>query len=180
METNEMENIMTYRDRRQAKADRLRGWAAKREVSAKAVLASHETYRGDIAFATQPGYIPLRARVIAQDDRAYESLAKARQMADRADGIEAAAAHAIYSDDPDAIERLTERIASLEAERNRAKIANAAYRKAHRDEFKTMSAYARSQALPFPSYVITNLTGNIARQRQRLVQLTRDAREVES
>lgn len=31
-------------------------------------------YLGDHAFNTQPGHIPLRARVIARDDQAHESL----------------------------------------------------------------------------------------------------------
>jgi hypothetical protein len=164
---------MTYRDRREAKADRLRGWAAKREQSAGAVLAAHETYRDDHAFNTQPGHIPLRARVIAQDDRAYESLAKARQMAARADGIEEQAANAIYSDDPDAIERLIEKLARLEAEREMVKAENAAYRKAHRDELKALTAYGRNQAMPYPAYVTTNLTGVIANTRKRLEALQR-------
>jgi DNA polymerase III delta prime subunit len=166
---------MTYRDRREAKADRLREWAEKREVSASAVLASHEIYRGDIAFNTQPGHIPLRARVIAQDDRAFESLAKAREMTQRADNIEAAAANAIYSDDPDAIERLTEKLTRLEAEREQVKSENAAFRKVHRAELKLLTAYGRDQAMPHRAYVGTNLSGVISNTRKRLEQLQRSA-----
>jgi len=166
---------MTYRDRREAKADRLREWAGKREVSASAVLAAHEIYRGDTAFNTQPGHIPLRARVIAQDDRAFESLAKAREMSDRADSIEAAAARSIYSDDPDAIERLTEKLARLEAEREQVKFENAAFRKTHRAELKLLTPYQRDQAMPHRAYVGTNLSGVISNTRKRLEGLQRQA-----
>jgi hypothetical protein len=164
---------MTYRDRRMAKAERLRAWAEKREQNASAVLAAGEPYRGTWAFATQPGHIPLRARVIAREERAFESLRKAREMAARADNIEAAAEHAIYADDPDAIERLEERIAQLEAERERIKAENAAFRKAHRTELAAMTPYQRDQAMPYRGYVLQNLTGNIARNRQRLDGLRR-------
>ena len=81
-------SIMTYRDRREARAERLRGWAGKREQSAAAVFKAGEPFTSDIAFNTQPGHIPFRARLIAREDRAYESLGKAASMRSRADGIE--------------------------------------------------------------------------------------------
>jgi uncharacterized small protein (DUF1192 family) len=92
-------------------------------------------------------------------------------MAARADGIEAAADGAIYSDDPDAIEALEKRIAGLEAERDRIKARNAAYRKDHKAELAALTPYGRNQAMPYPAYVLTNLSGNIGRQRKRLAQL---------
>lgn len=162
---------MTYRDRRLAKAERLRGWADKRVAEATAALESFPEIRHDWAFVTQPGHIPFRARMNASDDRAHASLAKARGMAARADGIERAADNAIYSDDPDAIERLTEKIAALEAKRDDRKARNAAYRKDHRTELAAMTPYERSQAVPFPSYSLTNLSGNISRLRARLAYL---------
>lgn len=70
--------MATYRERREARAERLRGFAEKREATAAATFKSHEQYRGDHAFNTQPGHIPERARVIAREDRAHESLQKAR------------------------------------------------------------------------------------------------------
>lgn len=56
------------------KADRLEEWAEKRERKASAVLTSHPQVRHDWAFITQPGHIPLRARMNAADGRAMESL----------------------------------------------------------------------------------------------------------
>jgi hypothetical protein len=178
---------MTYRDRRMAKAERLRGWAEKRQTRAAVTLAQGEPYRHDWAFITQPGHIPQRARMIASDERTYESLAKAANMRSRADGIEAQAAGAIYSDDPDVVERLRERIAELEAERDRVKAYNASCRKGSPDpSFLTerqrsgletaerfQGDYQERRKHQLPPYVLSNLSGNIARQRERLAQLER-------
>lgn len=166
---------MTYRERREARAERLRGWAAKRETTAAAVFKADEHYTGDHAFNTQPGHIPERARLIARHDRQFESLRKAQSMASRADGIEDQLAGAIYSDDEDAIPRLRERIAKLEAQRDACKAANGAYRREHRAELAGMTPYQRNHAVPFPGYHLTNLSGNISRQRKRLTQLERQA-----
>lgn len=170
---------MTYRDRREARAERLRGWAETREQRAAAVFKAGEPFTSDIAFNTQPGHIPFRARLIAREDRAFESLDKAESMRSRADGIEGQLATSIYDDDEDAIERLRERIARLEAERDDAKAKNAAYRKAHRAELKEMTPYQRDQAMPFPGYHFQNLSGNLSRQRQRLARLERAAKAAE-
>jgi hypothetical protein len=164
---------MTYRERRAARADRLRGWADTRQTNAAAALATGDKYRGDTAFNTQPGHIPERARLIARTDRAFESLAKAASMDRRADEIERQADHAIYSDDADAIERLTEKIARLEAEREAMKTANAAFRKVAKDKLKAEpSAYQRDLMMPHQGYESQNLSGNISRLRNRLRLLT--------
>jgi hypothetical protein len=167
---------MTYRDRREARAERLRGWAGTREQRAAAVFKAGEPFTSDYAFNTQPGHIPVRARLIAREDRAHESLGKAASMRSRADGIEGQLASSIYDDDPDAIEQLRARITRLEAERDAAKAANTAYRKEHKAELAAMdSAYQRNQAMPYPSYHFQNLSGNLSRQRQRLARLERAA-----
>ena len=71
---------MTYRDRREARADRLNEWAGKREERAEAVFKAGEPFTSDYAFNTQPGHIPFRAKLIAREDRAYESTVKAASM----------------------------------------------------------------------------------------------------
>lgn len=183
---------MTYRERRLAKAERLRGWAEKRVDSANAVLAADSEVRHDWAFITQPGHIPQRARMIARDDRALASLSKAGAMASRADGIEAAAANAIYSDDPDAIEALEAKVAGLEAERTAIVAFNKAVRKmggvADEALLSTLSPDARKdyergmrfspyamKGGAFPAYHLSNLSGNIKRARDRIAGLTRSA-----
>ncbi len=68
-----------------AKADRLDGWAAtRRDAANKVIDYNYKHYRSDIAFNTQPGYSPLRKRVLAQDDRALASLRKADAMTAKA------------------------------------------------------------------------------------------------
>lgn len=120
---------MTYRERRLAKAERLREWAGKREAKAGALREIGKEYRHDLAFITQPGRIPERERMNARDERAREHNDKAADMASRADGIEAQAARAIYDDDPDAIEQLEEKIAKLTERADQQKRTNAAWRK---------------------------------------------------
>lgn len=165
---------MTYRDRREARVERLQEWAGKREERAAAVFKAGEPFRGDIAFSTQPGHMPFRARLIAREDRAHESLVKAGSMRSRAGGIEGQLASSVYDDDPDAIEQLRARIARLEAERDEAKAVNAAYRKEHKAELAAIgSAFLRNQAMPYPSYHLQNLSGNLSRQRARLARLER-------
>lgn len=164
---------MTYRERREAKAARLEEWAQKRQEKAQALLAQDAHYRGDIAFNTQPGRIPERARVIARTERAFESMAKAGEMQARAFGIADQLDRSIYSDDPDAIERLQERIEALKAKRDEIKAANAAFRKTHKAELAALtSAYQRDQAMPHQGYSLTNLSADIRRNEQRLAQLT--------
>ncbi len=166
---------MTYRERREARAERLEEWAAKRQADARAVLRSHEVYRGDHAFNFQPGHIPERARVIRQADRAFRSMDKAESMASRASGIQTQLDTSIYSDDVDAVERLEERIEELSAKRDRMKAENAAYRAEHKAELKAMNAYDRDVAIPHASFTLTNLGTNINRNRKRLEQLKREA-----
>jgi hypothetical protein len=181
---------MTYRERRLRRADRLDGWAEKRLDGVEAVRREGDRYRGDIAFATQPGRIPERERLNRREARAHESAVKAAGMSSRADTIRAQVEHAIYSDDEDAVERLEARIAELEAERDRWTRYNAACRAAkactaealailddrQRASLESVVKYAPYQLRKFgqaPSYTTSNLSGNIGKQRARLELLQR-------
>lgn len=186
---------MTYRERRERRAERLRGWAEKREQRAASVFKAGERFRGDWAFNTQPGHIPERARLIAREDKAHESLQKAASMNSRADEIERQAERAIYSDDHDAVAKLRERIATLEAERERAKTVNKAIRKHGLQrlcqpdppfaletaevkellQLMQLCPYHEVEKRGWPGYKLTNLSGNINRQKKRLADL--EARE---
>ncbi len=57
------------------------------QFMASATIGHNSRYTGDIAFNTQPGHIPLRARVIAQNDRAFESLNIADRFQRKADSL---------------------------------------------------------------------------------------------
>jgi len=88
-EPTEVEDIRNFRQiKADAKADRYEGWAEKRKEQAEKTLDyNRKHYTGDIAFNTQPGHIPLRARVIDQNDRAYESLTVANRMESKASSL---------------------------------------------------------------------------------------------
>jgi hypothetical protein len=174
--------VVTYRERREARAAKLDEWAAKREAKQHALS---EAARADEAATGIPFGQPIlvghhserrHRNAIAKIDRAMaasvENAQTAESMRSRAAEIERQSDRAIYDDDPDAVERLTERIAELEAERERRKQANATYRREHREELKAMDAYDRHHAVPYPTYSLSNLSGNISRLRKRLVTLS--------
>ena len=170
---------MTYRERRLRKAERLTEWADKREQKADTARERADAIAGMIPMG-QPILVGHHSegrhrrdldRINKGHQSALDDSRKASEMRSRAANIQAAADHAIYTDDPDAIEALRERIATLEAQRATIKAENAAYRATHREELRGLTAYGRDKALPHPSYVLTNLGGNINRQRKRLAEL---------
>lgn len=175
--------MSTYRERRLRKAEKLREWSEKREAKSAASFETADRMASVIPFG-QPILVGhhsekrdrrYRDRIGRNMDAGLEHARKAEDMASRADGIEKAAGRAIYSDDPDALEALRERVAGLEAERAAMKERNAAYRKEHKAELASMTAYERSQAVPHPSYEVQNLAGNIKRNRDRLARLELEA-----
>lgn len=182
---------MTYRERREARADRLREWAEKRERKAEHDYQAARQIADRIPFG-QPILVGHHsegrarrdaARIDAGMRRSIEHAETAARMTARAATIDAQAASAIYSDDPDALDRIRDRIADLEGERDRIKAYNASCRKGTPDldlltgqEQRALADAARYapgglRGGQFPAYHLTNLTGNIARQRKRLQQL---------
>lgn len=185
---------MTRRERLESKLDRRLEWAEKRQSKSAALIAGHAVYRGDHAFNFQPGHIPQRARIIAQEDRAFEHRQVARHHEEKAAGLSTQLATSIYSDDPDAPERLREKLASLEAERDRIKAYNKSCRAAAKsgqsfgdltllDEAQRKSLEITARVCPYqlgkggssPAYVLTNLGGNISRAKERLAEIERRA-----
>lgn len=185
--------MSTYRERREARADRLEGWADKREAKgageiarAKQVadmipfgqpmLTDHYSYRSDRN---------RRDRMVAGFDRGFANVRKADEMRSRAEGIRVQADHAIYSDDTDAIERLTERVAVLEAERARLKAFNASCRvavggdvsllddrqRASLESVRKFTPYTLGKRGEMPGYALSNLGATIRKQSARLAQL---------
>jgi hypothetical protein len=157
---------MTYRERRLARAERLREWSDKRETKAADAFGAAERMAGVIPFG-QPILVGhhsesrdrrYRDRISRNMDKGVEHSRKAESMASRADSIEQAVDRAIYSDDPDAIERLETRLGELETERETVKAERKAARNEHREPL-------------FPAYVLGNLGGNITRLRKRVAQL---------
>lgn len=152
---------MSYRQRRERRVHQLRGIADRREAEAESLRKQNEPYRGDVAFNTQPGHIPERARAIRRDERAWEASKDASARRAKAAEIERQLERAIYNDDPDAIERIEERIAELEAKRAEIKEANRRTRAEGRDAA--------------PAYILQNLGQRIRTYRQRLEALRNPA-----
>jgi hypothetical protein len=176
---------MTYRERRERRAERRRDWAAGREEKADAASKAAHAATAGIPFG-QPILVGHHSEARHRNavDRGYRQMerqAEHSQMAQRhtqaAATIERQLDNSIYDDDPDAIERLKERIAGREAAREAMKKRNAAYRKEHRAELKALTPYGRSQAVPHPGWELTNLGGSISRDKKRLARLERQRAE---
>jgi len=82
------EEIRAFRQRKACqRADRYEGWADKRQEKAESLYKRDEHYRGDIAFNTQPGHIPERARVIRRTEKAFEHASTAKRFRDKAESL---------------------------------------------------------------------------------------------
>jgi hypothetical protein len=127
-----------------------------------------------------------RDRIEQGTRRTIEHTDKARAFRQRAANIDAAAARAVYSDDPDAVAKLRARLDELESERTAIKAYNAAARKGTADPSTlpdklareldaALRAWGASQCPQgqFPGYVLRNLSANIARNKRRLTSLTK-------
>lgn len=192
--------MSTYRERREARAERLRGWADKREAKSDAAYEQAQGMAEHIPFG-QPILVGhhserrdrnYRDRIGRTYDRSFEDAAKAKSMRERAKNIEDAAAAAIYDDDPDAIERLQAKIEFLEAQRKRITDYNKSCRKALKadpeskhgdlsilDEQQQRSLASLARVAPyqirpggaFPGYATSNVGGTISQAKARLARL---------
>lgn len=88
-EPTDVEEIRQYKQNsRDKKAARYEEWAQKKREKANKVLDyNREHFTSDIAFNTQPGHIPLRERVIKQNDKAYQTLNLAREFDKKAESL---------------------------------------------------------------------------------------------
>jgi len=183
-----------YQERKEARIDRMEERAARAQAeSAAASHAAHEIMR----------HIPLgqpilvghhserhHRRDLDKIDRnmrkSFEADEKAAYYASHA--ASAASNTAISSDDPDALDKLEEKLAALQARQERDKVMNAYYRK-----HKTMkgfpdmdderaaqidAALAKRDANPYstdkhliPAYVLSNRNAEINRLKKRIKSL---------
>ena len=192
---------LTTRERRENRAERRRDWQESRERKTAQAVKAFEAAREQVPPMGEPIKVGHHSegrhrKSIERVDRKLEQLVEHDRMAkrhgDRAAALERELDRSIYSDDEDAIERLEERIAELETRRERMKTINRIVRAALKrgggqlmpgafDELG-LSTKERADLLsaagntfePFkgyPSYALSNLGGNISRQRQRLAKL---------
>lgn len=174
--------MATRRERLEARAERRRGW------SGSAAARSQEAYEkehaiGDRIPMGQPILVGHHSEGRARRDvarmqtlasRSIEEGRKSERHASAADSIEHQLETSIFDDDEDAVEQLRAKAARLEEERDQRKKANADYRIEHKAELKTMTPYERSQAVPYPTYSLTNLGSRIRDARQRADRLERE------
>jgi len=183
---------MTYRERRLAKAERLRTWADSRESKAVQHRAAADEHIAMVPLG-QPilvGHHSERrarndqARFVRNMDKSIEHGNKAEEMRSRAANIEAAAKRAIYSDDPDAIERLEAKIKLAEELRESIRLFNASCRKGvpdfsllseqmqkNHEEIRKVGMLGDKQQ--FPPFFTSNLSGQLNRDKKRLESLKR-------
>jgi len=194
-----------YQERRQARIDRLHQRA---DNTASAANQAYETARkmASVIPLGQPILVGhhsekrdrnYRKRIWKKQDQSCALSAKAKRLAERATAAENNTA--ISSDDPEAVQRLKEKLESLETHQSRMKAINAAFRKAKKpgpnDEpgivkFAETANISLDKARllvdgvehgyswekqPYPGYTLTNNNANIRRVRDRIKQLTREA-----
>jgi len=193
--------VRTYRERREARAERLRDWSAKNQAKAEAASDRAHAISDMIPFG-QPILVGHHsegrhrrdvARIDSGHRTAYEKSQLARSQESRAAGIDRQLAGSIYRDDPDAPERLQERLERLEAERDRIKAYNVTARKAAKtggltgdlslldDRQKAdllnvikHTPYMVKPGAPFPAYHLSNLSGRIKATRDRIAETERE------
>lgn len=127
-------------------------------------------------------------RALARHDskmrRGFERLKEAEDLARRAAAVGTAG---ISSDDPEAVSKLGDKVSELEAQRDRMKAINAAYRKAKGAQgwsngLNLTTAEAKDitqraglgypwNAQPYPSYSLTNIGARIRQAKQRAQQI---------
>lgn len=186
------------RARLEARMERRTIWAGKAAARSDARSATARSIGDAIPFG-QPILVghhsERRSRADAQRihsnlTKAVRELRLAEHHKQRAAGIAAQLKRSVFSDDTNAIEALEARIAVREAEVERRKAINAAFRKAKGEAPARFAALivtgllTRAEALtlagtmasmryerPFPSYSLTNLNSSVRRDKERIATL---------
>lgn len=197
---------MTRRERMEARKERRLEWATSRDRKAQAGFNRARIIADGIPLG-QPILVGHHSETRARRDQerihsgmrqGVESSDMAAHHRSKADGIEHQLSRSIFSDDPDATERLEDRIASLETKREARKAVNKIVHRAPKDQWtpaKETELLALGLTQPqaeklfvpdfmgcvgFPAYSLTNLGANIRRLKERLVSIDRQARHTEA
>lgn len=185
---------MNRRERLEAKMLKREEWAEGRKAKASSAYAKFTRIADNIPFG-QPVLVGHHSEKhhradIARMDSALRTSYESQQMAahheQKAAGLARQLETCIFSDDDDAPEALTARIAALEAKRERMKASNAAFRKgnavwavvlgvtpeqAAAARVRIMEGYSWCRQ-PHPTYELSNLGANITRLKKRLIEVT--------
>lgn len=185
-----------YEAKRQARIERYRARAARARNASNANLQTVDRIGSMIPFG-QPILVGHHSegrhrRDLARIDNAFRKSYEAAKLAEHYDQKAAAAEsnNAISSDDPEAIDKLREKLAGLEELQVRMKAVNAAYR-AFKKNPDSLDKSPLSDAVkakirsfvpeyswdkgPFPAYAMSNNLANVKRVQQRIAQLEAQA-----
>jgi len=185
---------MTRRERLEGRCEQRQEWAQARRRDAEARL--DQAHRiADMIPVGQPVLVGHHSerrhrrdleRIDSNMARGCESLHMAEHHAGKAAGLQHQLDSSIYSDDPDAVDALRQRIADLEAKRDRIKAYNASCRRGARDlslldsaeqedilSLARVAPYALRRTGAFPSYALSNLGADIRRNQERIVDIQR-------
>src|SRR3990167_6921193 len=128
---------MTTRERKEARLERRLDWAESRDAKSAAAFGRARTIADGIPLG-QPILVGHHSERHARADQArieggmargVESMNMAKLHRSKAAGIQDQLDRSIYSDDEDAVGKIRERIAGLEAKRDRMKLVNALYKR---------------------------------------------------
>lgn len=185
---------MTRRERIEAKIEKRKQWAESRKRKEAQAWEAHK------AVPLPEGGEPIKVghhsekrhrkaieRSHALAFKALEHQDMARHHADKAAGL-TDQLDAIFSDDDNAVEALEARIAEREAERERIKAYNASCRKGAPDDsllddaqrkniesIRKVCPYQLGRKGQMPAYVLSNLSGRIKTDRDRLARIKYEA-----
>ena len=169
------------RDRLEARADRLAQDGNRRIAQAKKmadlipfgqpILVGHHSEKSDRAY---------RGRIRGNFDKGFQALKAAGEVKARAESV---GSGGISSDDPDAVTKLREELAPLEAKQARMVAANKLVRKGDRDGLAKLGFGAAAidalftpdcfGLVGFAGFQLSNNSANVRRIKLRIAQLER-------
>lgn len=186
-------NREQYEAKRQARYERLLQAAQRAEQESQSTLNHARSMASVIPFG-QPILIGhhserrdrnYRERIHNKHRKGYELAQKAEYYRERAAAMQKNTA--IFSDDPDAAEKIADKVARLEARQERMKAANKLVRKQDREGLLNMG-FSEGDVnrlftpdfcgrLGFPDYQITNNGANIRRLKRRAEVIERHSQD---
>lgn len=185
---------MTYRERMENRLSRREEWAEKAKQRSDASFNTVRSIADNIPLG-QPILVGHHSekrhrRDAERIDNGMRKAVEEQQLSehhfDKAEGIAFQLDRSIFDDDENAIEALEARIAEREAESERMKEINKAYKKGGSEglrEYGLSEATINSllhlfevcpyEKSPFPSYKLTNLRASIRRDKERVEMIKR-------
>lgn len=182
--------MSTRRERLTRKLEKRGEWADKARTRSDAAFGSAGQMAEAIPFG-QPVLIghhsekrdrAYRGRMHAKMDRGVAEHRKAEHHASKARGLSIALEASIFDDDPDALEKLREKMAALEAVCENMKRVNAAWKKGGREAVAQLTSEALAAEIernmgtcrkgrPFEAYQLSNRRAEIRRCKQRIANI---------